>query len=307
MSTYDSQPESPVRIAIASGKGGTGKTTVATNLAVTAAAMGIDTTYADCDVEEPNGHIFLKPSVIRSSQIGVPLPSVDEKKCIHCGACSSICRFGAIVSMAKSVLLFPELCHGCGGCLHACPTGAIEESIERTGDIEIGTSGKVHFIHGVLDIGQIRSTPLIKAVKQHAPQAELHIIDAPPGTSCPLLETVDGCDLVLLVTEPTPFGLNDLELAVETMIKLNLPYRVLINRAAPDKEPAVEQFCQRTESIIIGRIPDDRRIAESYSNGEMICDSLPEYRQVFKAVVKDSMSLARRSRDKIAHAEVNPT
>ena len=195
--------------------------------------------------------------------------------------------------MPDSVLRFPELCHGCGGCLHACPSGAIRESLERTGDLEIGNAGNVRFIHGVLDVGQVRSSPLIKAVKKHAPPAELQILDAPPGTACPLLETVEGCDLVLLVTEPTPFGLNDLELAIQTVRKLNLPFRVLINRANADSEPAVEQFCQRSSSVIIGRIPDDRRIAESYSNGEMICDSLPEYRPVFKAVVERSMSLAR--------------
>ena len=282
-----------MRIAVASGKGGTGKTTVATNLAFVASQGGRSVVYLDCDVEEPNGAIFLKPQIQEDRVIGAAVPKVDLDKCTGCGQCGKICQYSAIISMAKTVLTFPELCHGCAGCWLVCPAGAISEGQREIGRLQAGpvrprahhrAAGKVQFIQGLLNIGQAMSPPLILAVKAAAPAVDLTIVDCPPGTSCPVIESMRGADYVLLVTEPTPFGLNDLKLAVETVRKLKMPFGVLINRADSGDLKA-RQFCDRSRIPILAEIPDVRAVAEAYSRGILAAEVSQHYRDGFERLL----------------------
>jgi len=273
-----------MKIAVASGKGGAGKTTVATNLAYVAAQDGCTVAYLDCDVEEPNGALFLKPELSESRPVNVSIPKVDLSKCTDCGLCGQICQYSAIVPMKRKVLVFPELCHGCGGCWLVCPPGAITESHRATGRIARGNADKIQFIQGVLDVGQAMSPPVIRAVKAAAPETGLVVIDAPPGTSCPVIESVRDSDYVLLVTEPTPFGLNDLKLAVEMVRALGLPFGVVINRAGGPASDT-HAWCGQEHIPILAEIPDDRRVAEAYSRGDMICVALPEYARLFSELM----------------------
>lgn len=268
-------------IAVASGKGGTGKTTVATNLALIASAGVRGVQYLDCDVEEPNGHIFLKPKIKSKQAVMVDVPAVDLEKCVGCGKCGQICQYKAIVHIKKNnVLTFEQLCHSCGGCIRICPAGAIKAEKLNIGDIEFGKAGTVGFVHGRLQIGYVRTPSLIKEVKSHINQNQLNIIDAPPGTSCPVVEAVKGVDFVLLVTEPTPFGLNDLRLAVDMTRKMNLPLAVVINRYGIGNDDT-EKYCNEEKLKIVMKLPDDRRIAQAYSTGEMVVDVLDEYKKNF--------------------------
>lgn len=277
-----------MKIAVSSGKGGTGKTTVATNLAVTAARVGRSVGYLDCDVEEPNGFLFLKPQIEETRPVSVSIPSTDAEKCNGCGQCGRICEYNAIVVMNKQVLVFPELCHGCSGCWLVCPTGAIAESYRQTGQLELGKAGDVRCAQGLLNIGEVMSPPVIEAVKDAAPDVEILVIDSPPGTSCPVIESVRDSDFVLLVTEPTPFGLNDLKLAVEMVRALKLPFAVVINRAGVGDEET-RQYCQRQRIDVLAEIPDDRQVAEAYSRGEMACDAIPKYRELYNDLL-DSLT-----------------
>jgi len=267
-----------MQIAVASGKGGTGKTTVATNLAYVASAAGQRVAYLDCDVEEPNGSIFLKPVIEEERTVGKTTPHVDAARCTQCGECGEICQYSAIVCVGDSPLVFPELCHACGGCSLVCPADAIHEIPRPIGRLRIGASGPIRFVDGILNVGEHMSPPAIHAVKQAAPPADFLILDSPPGTSCPVVEAVRGCDLVVLVTEPTPFGLNDLKLAVEMVRALKLPLAVVINRADL-ANGEVLQYCERSRIPVLGEIPDDRTVAETYSRGELACDVVPGYRE----------------------------
>ena len=278
-----------MRIAVASGKGGTGKTTVAANLAYVAACNGRSVAYLDCDVEEPNGHIFLKPEITHGEAVGTLIPRVDEEKCTFCGKCGQICQYSAIVCIGRKVLVYPELCHACGGCRLVCPEDAIAEVPREMGLLETGQAGPIQFVQGALNVGEAISPPVIKAVKTAAPETDLIITDAPPGTSCPVIESIRNCDFVLLVTEPTPFGLNDLQLAVEMVRVLGLPFGVLINRADVG-DRAVHEYCSKERIKVLAEIPDDRRIAEAYSRGEMVCEVLPNYRSLFTQLLKDLTS-----------------
>ncbi|MDY7010121.1 MAG: ATP-binding protein [Planctomycetota bacterium] len=274
-----------MKIAIASGKGGTGKTTVATNLAYVASRNGQSVAYLDCDVEEPNGHIFLKPQIAESKPIGNLIPEVNEDMCIQCGKCGEICRYSAIVCVGDKVLVYPELCHACGGCALVCPVDAITETPRELGKLETGQAGPIRFVQGLLNIGEAMSPPLIKEVKAAAPEVDLVIADAPPGTSCPVIESVKDSDFVLLVTEPTPFGLNDLKLAVEMVRVLKIPFGVVVNRAnVGDRQ--TQSYCNTNRIEILAEIPDDRKIAEAYSRGEMICEVMSDYASLLAGLLK---------------------
>jgi len=280
-----------VNIAVASGKGGTGKTTVATNVAAVSAARGQPTAYLDCDVEEPNGHLFLKPEIVRQEPVGLPIPVVDESRCNHCGRCGKICQYSAIVCIGQKVLVYPELCHACGGCMLVCPEDAISETDRPVGTLEIGHAGAIQFVHGLMNIGEAMSPPLIRAVRSNAPDVDLVVIDAPPGTSCPVIESVRGTDFVMLVTEPTPFGLHDLKLAVEMVHALDLPFGVVINRAGLGDD-STHRFCNEKNIKILAEIPDDRELAVAYSRGEMITEALPAYRALFEQLLASVLTEA---------------
>jgi len=275
-----------MQIAVASGKGGTGKTTISTNLATVAADQGRSVVYVDCDVEEPNGHIFLKPDITTETSVGNLIPTIDGEKCTACGQCGEICQFSAIVCIGEKVLTYPELCHSCGGCSRVCPTGAITETSRETGHLDIGRSGSIRFGQGLLNVGETMSPPVIRALRDAVPSLDVVIVDAPPGTSCPVIESIRGCDQVLLVTEPTPFGLHDLKLAVEMVRALKIPFGVVINRADAGDD-GVRTYCDKEGIAVLAEIPDDRKIAEAYSKGEMLCERLPEYVSVFEGLLKD--------------------
>lgn len=269
-----------MQLAIASGKGGTGKTTVALNLAYIASQQGKAVQYLDCDVEEPNGHLFLNPEIEETRSVGMPVPEVDESKCTGCGLCREICQYNAITCFNKMVLVFPELCHGCGGCTLVCPENAITEKSRSVGIVEKGKSGNIQFVHGKLRIGEAMSPPLIREVKKEVNPDIINIIDVPPGTSCPVITAIQGSDFVLLVTEPTPFGLNDLELAVDMVKELGLLYGVVVNRHENNNESARE-FCKKNNISILAEIPDDRRVAEAYSIGKLAAKTIPGYDKYF--------------------------
>ncbi len=269
-----------MKIAIASGKGGTGKTTVATNLAASLYRTGQKVQYLDCDAEEPNGHIFLKPEIESSEDVTVGIPEVDQKKCTGCGRCGQLCQYSAITCVKGKVLVFEELCHSCGGCMAVCPEGAIVEKQRKVGVVEFGKSGGMSFGHGKLNIGAIQTPAVIRYVKQRAVDETITILDVPPGTSCPVVESIKGSDFILLVTEPTPFGLNDLELAVGMVRELKIPFAVAVNRSDIGDD-GVRQYCQKEEIEVLLEIPNDRKIAEAYSRGIMIVDALPEYKEKF--------------------------
>ncbi len=273
-----------MRLAVASGKGGTGKTTVATNLAYAASKVGRTVAYLDCDVEEPNGHLFLRPTMTHEQSIDKPIPVVDPALCAHCGRCSEVCRYGAIACVGTKPLIFTELCHACGGCLLACPADAIREVPKSIGRLRQGTCGPIRFADGVLNIGEAMSPPAIHAVKAAAPEAELIILDCPPGTSCPAIAGVREADLVLLVTEPTPFGLNDLKLAVEMVRALGLPFAVVINRADAGNEESRE-YCQHSRIPILAELADDRAVAEAYSRGELIYEAVPRFAEQMRKLL----------------------
>jgi len=273
-----------VKIAIASGKGGTGKTTVATNLAYVASKNGRAVAYLDCDVEEPNGHLFLKPEIAERSPVGHLIPHVDEDKCKNCGQCGEICQYSAIVCLGQKVLVYPELCHACGGCMRVCPSDAITEVAREIGTLEVGSAGTIRFVHGLLNIGEAMSPPVIRAVKDAAPDVDLLLVDAPPGTSCPVIESVRDADFIVLVTEPTPFGLNDLKLAVDMVRVLGLRFGVVINRS-DSGDDAVRRYCESDGIGILAEIPDDRQVAEAYSRGLMASEALPDYRARFEELL----------------------
>jgi MinD superfamily P-loop ATPase len=273
-----------MHITIASGKGGTGKTTVATNLArVLSRTRPVQ--YVDGDVEEPNGHLFLHPQITWAQPAGIPVPEVDQARCTHCGACSQLCQYHAIANLGTTTLVFPELCHGCGGCMRVCPAHAIQEIDRPIGVVEHGRAGEMAFLQGRLNVGETMSPPLIRTVLQQIHPGVTAIIDALPGTSCPVLTAVRGADLVILVTEPTAFGLHDLTLAVEMVRALRLPVGIVINRADMGDD-RVEQYCADESLQILGRLPHDRRVAEAYARGMLAVDALPELDTVYQALAE---------------------
>ena len=276
-------------ISVASGKGGTGKTTVAVGLAIVTGRAQL----LDCDVEEPNAHLFLQPRLTERTPVTILVPEVDAERCTRCGRCSEVCQFHAIAVMAKQVLVFPELCHGCGACTLACLEEAIREAPREVGVVESGKSSRISFVHGRLNVGEPMATPVIRAVKAHLDGKRLTIIDAAPGTACPVVEAVKGSDFCLLVTEPTPFGLSDLRLAVEVMEKMAVPCGVLINRSGEGDE-ATESFCASKGLPLLGRIPFSRAIAEAYAYGQHPVYALPELGRCLEEVLERTLDCAQR-------------
>jgi MinD superfamily P-loop ATPase len=276
-------------ISIASGKGGTGKTMVATNLAV---SLGVGVQLLDCDVEEPNAHLFIHPVFEKTEVVSTGVPEVDETKCNLCGKCGEICQFKAIVVIGKTVLPFQELCHSCGGCMEVCPEHAIREGQRALGEIEFGRRNGLEFIHGRLRVGEAMAPPLIRKVRSFARPDKVTIIDAPPGTSCPVIASMKETDFVLLVTEPTPFGLHDVKLAVGAVRILGIPCGLVINRSDMGDD-RLREYAGAESIPILMEIPFDRKIAEFYSKGELLVDVRPEWKEKFLRLYEKIKDLVR--------------
>jgi MinD superfamily P-loop ATPase len=269
-----------VKIAVASGKGGTGKTSVAVNLALSLGRVQV----LDCDVEEPNVHILLKPEVGETLPVELQVPRILEERCDYCGECARFCQFNALFVAGETAMVFPELCHSCGGCGIVCPRDAIVEEPRQIGKILKGRSGEIDLVYGEINVGEALAVPIIAAVKDHIDDEAMTIIDSAPGSACPLVETVHGVDFCLLVTEPTPFGLHDLEVAVEVVQILGVPMGVVVNFAGIG-DRGVYDFCEEKGIPIMMKIPFDRRIAELYSRGVPFVEEMPEWRQRFRDLV----------------------
>jgi MinD superfamily P-loop ATPase len=281
-------------ISVASGKGGTGKTLVATSLAISL-SDNYKVQLLDCDVEEPNANILLHLAVNQSQAVHIPIPKVDEAKCTYCGRCAEVCAYNAIAVIREKVLIFPELCHGCGSCSYLCPESAITEEGREVGLIERGDSGNLELIQGKLNVGEAMAPPVIREVKKYTDPANMVIIDVPPGTSCPVIEAVKESDFCLLVTEPTPFGLNDLALAVEVAKELDIPCGVVINRDGVGDDK-VDRYGQEHSIPVLLRIPLDRRIASLYSKGIPLVEGMPRWRQEFLRLFQDIKDIITASR-----------
>jgi len=270
-------------ISIASGKGGTGKTTVATNLAF---SLETHVQLLDCDVEEPNAHLFLNPVIEEKETVVTPVPEIDEEKCTYCKKCAEICRFRAIAVLKETVLTFPELCHSCGGCMEICPEKAITETGRELGVIERGRKNHIDFVHGRLRVGEAMSPPLIRKVRSFVLPDKINIIDAPPGTSCPVIAAMKDVDFVLMVTEPTPFGLHDLKLALEAVKLLDIPRGLLINRSDIGDQ-GVKEYALGENLPVLMEIPFDRRIAEIYSRGGLMVEEMPQWKAKFRELYRE--------------------
>jgi MinD superfamily P-loop ATPase len=282
-----------MRIAVASGKGGTGKTTVATSLALSLSAQGQEVSFLDCDVEAPNAHLFLQPDFQSCRQVNRLIPEINAEICSACGRCAEVCQYHAIVVLGEKTLVFPELCHGCGSCNLECPENAIKEVPENLGVLEAGTTPEgIHFARGLLNIGEPMAVPVIHQLKewQKSRPAGIAIWDSPPGTSCPVVESIRGADFLLLVTEPTPFGLHDLQLAAQLARELEISAGVVINRdGVGDTE--VEEFCQQVGLPILMRIPLEREIGEGIARGKTLIQIRPEYKTRFHEMLSQIMAV----------------
>jgi MinD superfamily P-loop ATPase len=266
-------------ISVASGKGGTGKTLVATSLALSLKDSS-RVQLLDGDVEEPNAHVFLKPVITRSQPVSIPVPKIDEAKCTHCGKCAEVCAYNALAVTKQRVLVFAELCHGCGACSYLCPEEAISEDSNEIGVIEVGHADGLDFVQGRLSIGQPMAVPIIRRVKELINDEGTVIIDASPGTSCPVVEAVKGSHFCLLVTEPTPFGLNDLVLAVETVRQLDIPCGIVLNRAGIG-DSRTEEYCRKEKIPVLLTIPLSTEIATFYSRGMPLVEGMPPWKDSF--------------------------
>ncbi len=287
-----------MKVAIASGKGGTGKTSVSAALV---SVWDRPAVAVDLDVEEPNLHLFLNPEQQGRRTAYLETPAVDEDRCTRCRACAELCQFKAITVLGDVVMTFPEMCHGCGGCMAVCPEGAISWARRELGEIWWGETGETGFIMGRMRVGEAMSPPLMRQVK--AKMADLYgsqetdpvdfIMDAPPGVSCPAVTAVSDCDGIVLVTEPTPFGLYDLRLARKAFAPLMIPMGVVVNRAGLGTDE-VYGYCARNGLPILAEIPYDRKIAEAYARGEVISGADPGLRRRFLDLREAVKALGRK-------------
>jgi MinD superfamily P-loop ATPase len=262
-----------MRLSIASGKGGTGKTLLATNLATLWSRQGRSVAYIDGDAEEPNGHLFLNPTINLQKRVTVKVPTLGNKKCNYNHKCQEVCSFNAILSVKGHIVVFNELCHSCGACIIACPDNALKETNREIGTISIGTSNSMIFASARLDVGEARVTPLIKEIVKLGDQMSgLVVVDAPPGTSCSAMAAAASADLLLLVTEPTPFGLHDLSLAVEMGRALDLPIAVVINRSDLGNDD-VRKYLDRENLPLLAEVPFDRQVATAYAESRLAIDA----------------------------------
>jgi MinD superfamily P-loop ATPase len=275
-------------ISIAGGKGGTGKTTVAVNMALSLK----DVQILDCDVEEPNVHLLLCPKIKETRLVYIPTPQVNEELCDRCGKCSEFCEYNALFVSSEKVLVFPELCTGCGGCVIVCPKKAITEEKRKIGTVKMGTAGKMEVVYGELDVGEPMAVPVIKEVKGQIKSHKTTIIDSPPGTSCPVIESVHKSDYCILATEPTPFGLHDLKIMAQVLEEIEIPCGVVVNRAGIG-DRKLYKYCKENEVPVLLEIPFQRRIAELYSSGVPFTLKMPEWRDRFQTLfgeIKDRVS-----------------
>jgi len=264
-----------MKIAIASGKGGTGKTFISVHLAASLAKQRTDVTLLDCDVEARNDHLFIKPEIHHTDDVILQVPEVNTELCTFCGTCAEICEFNALAVLPSDVLVFQELCHACGGCTIACPTNAIKKVPRSTGQVYVGSSNQLRFVSGSLNIGEAKSPPVIKAVQEHIAPHEIAIIDSPPGTSCPTVESVRDVDIVMLVAEPTPFGLYDLQLVIGMLDSIHKKYGVIINKDGIGNAE-LETFCQENNIPVLLKIPFNKDYNEHYAEGKLLINDFPE-------------------------------
>lgn len=275
-------------VCVASGKGGTGKTSVAVNM-----ALSVDNVqFLDCDVEEPNAHLLLHSTINKTEPVHVMVPNVNRELCTHCGECSRLCQYNAIFTTPEKILVFPELCHSCGGCALVCPTEAITEDKYKIGVLQFASAGDLNLVYGELEIGKPLAVPIIKAVKKQLQSDKDVILDSPPGTSCPFVETVRGSDFCILVSEPTPFGLHDLMIAVQVLKTLNLPFGVVVNRAGIGNTNLYD-YCKKEGIRILLEIPYQRKIAELYSQGIPFSLEMPEWSEKFEALFNEIRKLTK--------------
>lgn len=276
-------------VAIASGKGGTGKTSVAVNMAL---SIG-NVQFLDCDVEEPNAHLLLHPEIAQTEPVYVLVPVVNEELCDYCGKCADFCQYNAIFVSPEKVLIFPELCHSCGGCAIVCPKKAISEEQHRIGTLKFGSVSDSEIVYGELDVGEPMAVPVIREVKRRIKNGKTVILDSPPGTSCPVIETVKGSDFCVLVTEPTPFGLHDLKITVEVLEDMGIPFGVVVNRAGiGDKK--IYEYCEEKNIPVLLEIPFQRKIAELYSRGVPFSLEMPEWKETFQTLFNEVRKLVSK-------------
>ena len=266
-----------MNLCVLSGKGGTGKTTVSVNLAVL-----LQANYYDCDVEEPNGFIFLKPGRVSAEDVTVDYPVIDNGKCTHCGLCAKACQYNALANTKKSVMLFPTLCHGCHACEIVCEPKAITYSRRPVGVVEQGDGYGVHCMRGVLNVGEHMAVPVIRELLKGLNPSKNNILDCAPGTSCNVVNTLRASDAALIVTEPTTFGLHDMSIAVELIKQMDIPFAVVVNKSRDD-DTIIRRYCDDNGIALLGGIPYARKAAEAYSNGRLLSE-LPEYRQPYEQI-----------------------
>ena len=270
-----------MKLAFLSGKGGVGKTLMAVNLA----AVAENATYIDCDVEEPNGRIFLKPKNIKHQQVSTLIPEFDKDSCIGCRKCVDFCKFNALIFIKEKPIIFPEICHSCGGCELVCPAGAVKENVHPIGHIEIGKHDNIDVITGILDEGEASGIPIIEAAQREGFKSQKDVfVDCPPGSACSVMESISSCDFCILVAEPTAFGFHNFKMVYELTVLLNKPCAVVINKQDDSFQP-LEAFCKENNIAILAKIPYSKAVAETAAKGKLITECDEEIKSLFDDIL----------------------